>query len=201
MRPMIKRLFDIVLSIIGLILLLPLFAATSVLIKLDSKGPVFFSQERVGRYFRPFRIYKFRTMTPDDQDKGVLVTVGGNKRITRIGHVLRRYKIDELPQLLNILKGEMSFVGPRPEVREYVQRFRMDYAKLLTVRPGITDPASLTYSEEEKLLALSGNWEKNYIGNILPDKIALSLRYVENYSIFTDVRLVLRTILKIAETR
>jgi lipopolysaccharide/colanic/teichoic acid biosynthesis glycosyltransferase len=198
---MIKRLFDIVFSIIGLILLSPLLAAASVLIKLDSRGPVFFRQERVGRYFKPFRIYKFRTMTADGQDKGALITVGGDKRITRIGHVLRRYKIDELPQLLNILKGEMSFVGPRPEVREYVQLFRKDYAKLLTVRPGITDPASLTYSEEETVLASSGNGEKHYIGNILPDKIALSLRYVENRSIFTDVRLVFRTILKIAETR
>jgi lipopolysaccharide/colanic/teichoic acid biosynthesis glycosyltransferase len=197
----IKRLFDIAFSIVGLILLSPLFVAASVLIKLDSRGPVFFSQERVGRHFKPFRIYKFRTMTANWQDNGTLITVGGDKRITRVGHVLRRYKIDELPQLFNILRGEMSFVGPRPEVREYVQLFRADYAKLLSVRPGITDPASLTYSEEEKVLASSSNWEKNYVGNILPDKIALSLRYVENRSILTDMRLVLRTILKIADTR
>jgi lipopolysaccharide/colanic/teichoic acid biosynthesis glycosyltransferase len=201
MRRMIKRLFDIVFSIIGLIILSPLFAAASVLIKLDSRGPVFFRQERVGRYFKPFRIYKFRTMTPDAGNKGALITVGGDKRITRIGHVLRKYKIDEMPQLLNILKGEMSFVGPRPEVREYVQLFRTDYAKLLMIRPGITDPASLTYSEEEKVLAASGDWENNYVYNILPEKIAISLRYVENRSIFTDMRLVLRTIVKIAETR
>jgi lipopolysaccharide/colanic/teichoic acid biosynthesis glycosyltransferase len=201
MRGMIKRLFDIVFSVIGLIILSPFFAAASVLIKLDSSGPVFFRQERIGRHFKPFRIYKFRTMTADAQNKGALITVGGDKRITRIGHVLRKYKIDEMPQLLNILKGEMSFVGPRPEVREYVQLFRTDYAKLLVIRPGITDPASLTYSEEEKVLAMSGNWEKNYICNILPDKIAMSLRYVENRSIFTDMRLVLQTILKIAETR
>jgi lipopolysaccharide/colanic/teichoic acid biosynthesis glycosyltransferase len=201
MRCMIKRLFDIVFSVVGLVFLSPLFAAASVLIKLDSAGPVFFRQERIGRYFRPFRIYKFRTMTAGGQDDGALITVGGDKRITPIGHVLRRYKIDELPQLLNILKGEMSFVGPRPEVREYVQLFKKDYVKLLTVRPGITDPASLTYSEEERVLASSGNWEKNYTCNILPDKIALSLRYVESRNIFTDVTLVLRTILKIAETR
>jgi lipopolysaccharide/colanic/teichoic acid biosynthesis glycosyltransferase len=198
---MIKRLFDIVFSVAGLVFLSPLLAVASVLIKLDSTGPVFFRQERIGRHFKPFRIYKFRTMTAGGQDTGALITVDGDKRITPIGHVLRRYKIDELPQLLNILKGEMSFVGPRPEVREYVQLFKTDYAKLLTVRPGITDPASLTYSEEEKVLASSGNWEKNYTCTILPDKIALSLRYVEDRNIFTDMRLVLRTILKIAETR
>jgi len=198
---MLKRLFDILFSLIGLLVLSPLFAAAAVLIKLDSRGPVFFRQTRVGRHFRPFVIYKFRTMREGAEKEGALITVGGDARVTKVGHFLRTYKIDELPQLINVLKGDMSLVGPRPEVREYVQLFKADYEKLLRIRPGITDPASLRYSEEESVLASAGDWQEDYLQRILPEKIKLSLRYVENNSIFKDFRLILQTIFKIADVR
>ena len=195
-----KRLFDIIFSFLGLLILLPLFAAVALLLKRDSKGPVFFRQERMGRHFKPFRIYKFRTMTVCQEGRGPLITVANDTRITRFGRFLRKSKIDELPQLLNVLKGDMSLVGPRPEVEKYVQLFRPEYEKLLTVRPGITDFASLRYAEEEGLLALSGNWEEEYIKKILPQKIRLSLRYVENHTIFTDVSLIVKTIVRTSQT-
>ncbi|MGC2063624.1 MAG: sugar transferase, partial [Thermodesulfovibrionales bacterium] len=184
-----------------LVILSPVFAATALLIKRDSEGPVFFRQERLGKDFRPFMICKFRTMTNGAETRGARITVGGDTRITRMGQLLRRYKIDELPQLLNVLKGEMSLVGPRPEVREFVELFKQEYGKLLRVRPGITDPASLRYSEEEKVLSSTDNWQADYTNRILPEKIRLSLRYVEKHDIFTDVGLIFRTIFKIAETR
>jgi lipopolysaccharide/colanic/teichoic acid biosynthesis glycosyltransferase len=195
-----KRLFDIIFSFLGLLTLLPLFAAVALLLKRDSEGPVFFRQERMGRSFKPFRIYKFRTMTVFQEGRGPLITVANDTRITRFGSFLRKSKIDELPQLLNILKGDMSLVGPRPEVEKYVQLFRPEYERLLTVRPGITDFASLRYSEEEGLLALSGNWEEEYIKKILPQKIRLSLRYVENRTMLTDVTLIVKTIIKTSQT-
>lgn len=193
-----KRLLDIVISSAGLLVLLPLFAVVSLLIKAESRGPVFFRQERVGKDFAPFRIFKFRTMTLNGEGAGAPITVGGDKRITRTGRALRALKIDELPQLLNVLKGEMSLVGPRPEIRRYVQLFETDYRKLLVIRPGITDPASLEYSSEESLLAMSDNWEKDYIGKILPEKIRLSMQYVGNHSVVTDLKLIAKTIMKIA---
>jgi lipopolysaccharide/colanic/teichoic acid biosynthesis glycosyltransferase len=198
---MMKRLVDIFLSLAGLLALSPLFAAAALCIKLDSRGPVFFRQERVGRYFRPFTIYKFRTMTEGADKEGGLITVGGDRRITKVGHFLRDSKIDELPQLINVLIGDMSLVGPRPEVGEYVRLFRADYEKLLRMRPGITDPASLRYSREEAALASAGNWREDYLRRVLPEKISLSLSYVENHSIFTDFRLILQTIFKIADVR
>ena len=191
-----KRLVDIICSSIGVLFLSPLFVVVAVLIRLDSPGPVFFRQNRIGKDFRPFRIYKFRTMAADAEQQGAPITVGGDKRITRIGGYLRKYKIDELPQLFNVIKGEMSLVGPRPEIRKYVEQFRTDYAKLLTVRPGITDPASLHYSDEERLLASSTTWEDDYLGKVLPEKIRLSSGYVDNHTIFTDLRLILKTITK-----
>ncbi len=198
---MLKRLMDIVLSFAGLIVLLPVFAVTAVLVRRDSPGPVFFRQERIGRDFRPFMIYKFRTMTSGAEASGARITVGGDARITRIGHLLRRTKIDELPQLFNVLKGDMSLVGPRPEVREYVELFKTEYGKLLRVRPGITDPASLRYSEEEAVLSSADNWQSDYTNRVLPEKIRLSLGYVEKHDIVTDVGLIVRTIFKIADTR
>ncbi len=195
-----KRLVDIVLSLMGLLILSPVFAVAAVMIKNDSKGPVFFRQERIGRNFKPFIIYKFRTMTEGAEKEGALITVGGDARITRIGRTLRRCKIDELPQLLNVLKGDMSLVGPRPEVREYVELFRPEYAKLLKVRPGITDPASLRYSEEECFLASAADWREHYTGRILPEKINLSMRYVEHHGLLTDFRLIWQTIFKIVAT-
>ena len=196
-----KRLFDIFFSSLGLLILSPFFTVVVLLLKRDSEGPVFFRQERMGRNFKPFRIYKFRTMSVCQEGRGPLITVANDTRITGFGRFLRKSKIDELPQLLNVLKGEMSLVGPRPEVKTYVQLFRPEFEKLLTVRPGITDFASLRYSEEEGLLALSENWEEEYIKKILPQKIRLSLRYVENRTILTDITLIVKTILKTSRTR
>ncbi len=191
-----KRLLDIAMSIAGLLILLPFFPFIAVLIKLDSRGPVFFRQERIGRGFRRFTIYKFRTMQADADKRGALITAGGDKRVTKAGSFLRKYKIDELPQLFNVLKGDMSFVGPRPEVSRYVQLFERDYRKLLTVRPGITDPASLTYSNEEAILSKANAFEEVYINRILPEKIKLSSQYVDNRNLMTDLKLILLTVLR-----
>jgi lipopolysaccharide/colanic/teichoic acid biosynthesis glycosyltransferase len=191
-----KRLFDIFFSLLGLILLSPLFVIVAVLLKIDGKGPIFFRQERVGRNFIDFKIYKFRSMLNDSSGTGPQITVSGDKRVTRIGEFLRKYKIDELPQLMNILKGEMSFVGPRPEVKKYVDLFKDDYKALLKIRPGITDPASIMYSEEEKILASSNNWEEDYINKVLPEKIRLSRQYKDN-NIYIDIKLIMKTLLKI----
>lgn len=191
---MLKRAFDIFFSLTGLLLLSPFFILVGLLIKLDSKGPIFFSQERIGRHFKPFRILKFRTMVRCNN--GPLITTAIDQRITRIGKYLRRYKIDELPQLLNVLKGDMSLVGPRPEVKKYVALFESDYRKILTVRPGITDPASIMYINEEDLLAVSRDYEEFYIKKILPDKIRLSLKYIEHPSIVKDTLIIFKTLLK-----
>ncbi len=192
-----KRSFDIFFSFIGLIILWPFFVVIALLIKLDSVGPVFFRQERVGRNFKAFRIYKFRTMKVDAENGGPQITVGGDKRVTKIGKILRKHKIDELPQLINVLKGEMSFVGPRPEVRKYVELFKSDYKKLLKIRPGITDPSSLKYSKEEDVLSLSKNWEEDYVKVILPEKIKLSSHYVDNHNFLTDLSLIFKTVFEI----
>lgn len=192
-----KRFFDIFFSLVGLIVLSPLFLLVAVVIKGEGKGPVFFRQERVGKDFRPFRILKFRTMREDADGKGPQITVGGDDRVTGIGRILRKTKIDEFPQLFNVLKGEMSFVGPRPEVSRYVELFRSDYEKLLKVRPGITDPASIAFSDEENVLASSPDWEKEYTGKILPEKIRLALTYVDNHDMALDVKLILRTVFRI----
>jgi lipopolysaccharide/colanic/teichoic acid biosynthesis glycosyltransferase len=193
---MVKRLFDIIFSFTGLLALSPLFVVVALLIKLDGEGPVFFRHKRIGKDFRPFQVYKFRTMVTGSDQRGPNVTVGWDERITKIGRLLRKTKVDELPQLLNVLKGEMSLVGPRPEVKEYVDLYETEYRKLLTVRPGITDPASIQYSAEESVLASSPNWEEDYRRRILPDKIKLSLQYVENHSVITDVYLILKTVVK-----
>lgn len=191
-----KRAFDCILSLLGLIVLLPVCAAVTILIKIEGRASVFFSQERIGKDFRPFKIYKFRTMKPDADKEGPLVTASGDSRITRVGAFLRKYKLDELPQLFNILKGDMSIVGPRPEVRKYVELFESDYKKLLMVRPGLTDPASLTYSAEEEFLSLS-NDEDEYVKRILPDKIRISKKYVDNRNTLADVKIIIRTFLKV----
>jgi lipopolysaccharide/colanic/teichoic acid biosynthesis glycosyltransferase len=192
-----KRLFDIVVSAAGIVLLSPVFLLVGMLVRMDSPGPVFFTQERIGKGFKPFRIYKFRTMRENAEESGPRITVDGDDRITETGRVLRRYKLDELPQLLNVLKGDMSFVGPRPEVKEYIQSFRAEYEKLLSVRPGITDPASIRYSNEERVLAGSRNWEERYKTHVLPEKIRMSMEYLENNSIATDLSLIFRTLFRI----
>lgn len=192
-----KRSFDILASFVGLALLVPLLLLVSALIKLDSRGPIFFRQERMGKGFRPFFIYKFRTMTYDPSGSGRPLTVGGDPRITRFGRFLRQTKIDELPQLINVLKGDMSLVGPRPELRQFVELFRRDYEEILTVRPGITDLASLKYDEEGEILAQSSDPEEEYLKRVLPDKIRLARDYVDRSSFLLDIDLIIRTIPKL----
>jgi len=192
-----KRAFDILVSVAGLIVLLPLLLLVATAIKLDSSGPVFFRQWRVGRKFRRFGIYKFRTMIDDAFDRGLPITVGRDSRITRVGKILRKTKIDELPQLLNVLKGDMSLVGPRPEVPRYVELFRPDYEHILKVRPGLTDLASLKYSDEASILGQSANPERDYVARLLPDKIRLAKEYIQRSSLLFDVKLIVETIIKL----
>ena len=191
-----KRLFDLVASTIGLLVLSPVLLLVALLIKLDSHGPVLFKQERMGKKFCPFSIYKFRTMH-DSAHPASPLTIGADPRITRTGKYLRASKIDELPQLINVLKGEMSLVGPRPELPRYVELFRPDYEKILTVRPGLTDLASLKYSDEASLLGESVNPEREYVSRLLPDKIRLAKEYIEHSSFLFDAKLIFGTILKI----
>lgn len=188
-----KRLFDIVVSGLGLICLSPLFAAVAVCIKFDSKGPVFYRQERVGRYNRDFRLYKFRSMRPDS-DKLGLITVGGrDPRVTRSGYYIRKYKLDELPQLINVFLGDMSLVGPRPEVRKYVDMYTPEQLKVLSVRPGITSLASIRYRNENDILAESDNPDKCYIEKIMPDKLSIDLEYVGKANLWNDIKLIFST--------
>ncbi|MDE2402490.1 MAG: sugar transferase [Burkholderiales bacterium] len=195
---MSKRLFDWVLSSLGLLLLGPVLLLIALAIKLDSNGPVFFRQERVGRHGVPFRIHKFRTMRHDPQGLGPQITVGLDHRITRVGHVLRNSKLDELPQLLDVWLGRMSLVGPRPEVPRYVAHYPLALReKVLSVRPGITDIASIEYRDESSVLAQATDPEHAYIHDILPRKLALAARYVDQASVWGDVSLILRTILAI----
>jgi len=196
-----KRAFDILVSVAGLIVLLPLLLLVATAIKLDSSGPVFFRQWRVGRKFRRFGIYKFRTMIDDAFDRGLPITVGQDSRITRVGKILRKTKIDELPQLLNVLKGDMSLVGPRPEVPRYVELFRPDYEHILKVRPGLTDLASLKYSDEASILGQSANPERDYVARLLPDKIRLAKEYIQRSSLLFDVKLIVETIIKLVGHR
>jgi lipopolysaccharide/colanic/teichoic acid biosynthesis glycosyltransferase len=191
---MIKRVFDVVTALAGVLCLLPLLFVVSILIKLDSNGPVLFRQERVGRRFRSFRIYKFRTMVEDAPARGGSITCGEDPRITRIGRFLRRTKIDELPQLVNVLKGDMSIVGPRPEVPRYVDCFRDDYEQILTVRPGITDLASLKFRDEATLLGAVPNPEDTYLHSILPEKVSLEKEYIRRASMWFDLTLIAKTL-------
>jgi lipopolysaccharide/colanic/teichoic acid biosynthesis glycosyltransferase len=192
-----KRAFDLLVAVVGLIVFSPILLLVAVLIKLDSRGPVFFRQERIGYGFRPFLIWKFRTMVQDAAGKGGLITVGQDSRITRIGRVLRKTKLDELPQLINVLKGEMSLVGPRPEVRRYVQLFRQDYEEILQVLPGITDPASLHYRNEAEVLGQMSDPELAYIAHLLPEKIRLAKEYRKQASLRTDLTVIAKTLVSI----
>lgn len=198
---MIKRTFDVSVAALGLIALSPLMLILAVLIKLDSQGPVFFKQKRIGKNFRAFLIYKFRTMKENAELSGPVITIGEDPRITRVGRFLRRAKVDELPQLINVLKGEMSLVGPRPELPRFVELFRREYAEILTVRPGITDLASLKYRDEASLLDEAKNPEEEYLTRVLPDKIRLAKDYLQRASFFFDLSLILRTIIKLIDGR
>ncbi|MBX3415381.1 MAG: sugar transferase [Pirellulales bacterium] len=195
---MIKRAFDVGVSFVGLVLLAPLLLLVTLAVKATSPGPVLFRQERMGRGLRPFRINKFRTMVVDAPQRGAAITAGRDPRITRVGHVLRMTKIDELPQLINVLVGEMSFVGPRPEVPRYVEMFRHDYEEILRVRPGITDLASLKYRDEAALLGAAADPEAEYVEKILPDKIALAKDYIARQSLGLDLWIIVQTFLAVA---
>ncbi len=192
-----KRAFDLVAAGCGLILLSPLFLAVAVAVKLDSRGPVFFLQQRVGLNFRPFQMYKFRTMVVDAPKLGGQLTVTGDPRVTRSGRWLRKLKIDELPQLINVVLGEMSLVGPRPEVARYVDQMRDDYREVLSVRPGITDLASVKYRDESAILAAAEDPERAYIEQILPDKLAISREYIRDVSLWLDLKIILQTLVRI----
>ncbi len=188
-----KRLFDILASGCGLLVLTPIFIIVAIWIKLDSQGPVFYRQTRVGRYNKDFRIFKFRSMRVGS-DKGSLVTIGGrDPRVTRSGYFIRKFKIDELPQLINVFTGDMSLVGPRPEVRHYVNYWTPDQMRVLDVRPGITDPASIRFRNENELLEKAQDPERYYIDVIMQEKIKLYLEYVEKSSFWYDIKLIFQT--------
>ena len=192
---MLKRLFDLVCAGAGLLLLSPLLLGIALWIKLDSPGPVFFRQQRVGRFGALFRIHKFRSMIQGAALAGPELTVGADPRITRAGALLRRTKLDELPQLIDVLIGTMSLVGPRPEVPRFVAMYPADVRdKVLSVRPGITDPASIEYHDESALLARAADPERVYIEQIMPAKLRHATRYVEHMSLLNDVRLILATL-------
>ncbi|HNR20463.1 MAG TPA: sugar transferase [Bacteroidia bacterium] len=194
---MLKRVFDFVFSFCFLILLMPLFLLISILIIINSRGPVFYLQSRVGKSNVDFKIFKFRSMYVAS-DKSSFITIGNrDPRITSVGYYIRKYKLDELPQLINVLLGNMSFVGPRPEVRKYVELYNAEQLKVLTVKPGITDYASIQYSNENEILASSSNPNKEYIEVVMPSKLQLNLKYIKEQSFFTDVKILYLTFLKI----
>ncbi|HAP00316.1 MAG TPA: glycosyl transferase [Bacteroidetes bacterium] len=192
-----KRLFDFLMAVLMLIVLSPILVLVSLLIVLTSRGGVFFIQERAGKNFKNFGIIKFRTMQQDSHKHG-LITVGmKDSRITSIGYFLRKYKIDEFPQLINIVKGDMSFVGPRPEVTKYVLYGNPDQEKVMTVRPGITSPASIEFSDENHIILKYPDHEKAYVEILIPEKLRLNVLYIENQSFFGDIKIIFRTLGKI----
>ncbi len=194
---MLKRIFDIICSFTGLIILSPLFIFLCLLIALTSKGGIFYLQTRVGKNSKDFKLFKFRTMYTDSDKKGLLTVGGRDPRITSVGYYLRRYKLDELPQLLNVFFGSMSLVGPRPEVRKYVDLYNDEQKKVLLVKPGITDYASLEYFSENELLAKSSKPEETYINEIMPAKLELNKKYILEHSLLTDIKIIFKTFTKI----
>lgn len=197
----LKRTFDIITSLSGLMLLGPLIFFLIIFIKFDSPGPAFYCGERVGRYGKTFRIFKFRTMVADADSLGGPSTASDDPRITRVGKFLREYKLDELPQLVNVLKGDMSIVGPRPEVLMEVETYTNEERRILEVRPGITDRASLTFHNEGEILKGSPDPHQLYREKIKPEKMKLALKYVDERSFLTDIRIILETILTLVKTR
>ncbi|WP_160689407.1 sugar transferase [Clostridium sp. C2-6-12] len=192
----IKRIFDLICSTLGLIVLSPVLIVIAIKIKAGSDGPVFFKQIRVGENGKEFEILKYRTMVVDAEKLGKQITVGNDNRITKIGAFLRKYKLDELPQLINVFKGDMSLVGPRPEVPRYVKLYNVEQKKVLEVKPGITDLASIRYRDENDLLGGVENPEEFYINTIMPDKLTLNLEYIRKNNIFFDIYIILKTIIK-----
>lgn len=191
------RFFDFILSLVGLVVLAPIFIVLAIWIKIDSKGPVFYKQVRVGQNGIDFGLFKFRSMVVDADKKG-LITVGGrDPRITRSGYFIRKYKLDELPQLINVLVGDMSLVGPRPEVRKYVELYTDEQQKVLSVKPGITDYASIEYMDENEILGKSNAPEKTYIEEIMPEKIKYNMKYIQNKNVSEYFKIIFLTLLKI----
>ena len=197
---MIKRGIDILFSLIGLICLFPFFIFISFLIFITSKGGVFFVQLRVGKNNKDFKLYKFRTMVLNSDNKGLLTVGNNDKRITKLGYYLRKNKLDELPQLINVLNGTMSLVGPRPEVRKYVNLYNSEQKSILDVKPGITDLASIMYYNENEILANSVNPEQTYINEIMPIKLELNKQYINEMSLLTDLKIIFKTFMKLIKS-
>ena len=197
----VKRVFDIAGSIAGLAVLSPVFLILAVAIKADSRGPVFFRQERITRYGRPFRIFKFRTMVQDAEKRGVLLTAQNDDRITRVGRVIRKYRLDEIPQLINILTGDMSFVGTRPEVRKYVDRYTDEMQATLLMRAGVTSMASILFKDEDEIISRYrdefDSVDDIYIEKVLPMKMTENLKYIKEFNVLTDIRISIQTVLAV----
>lgn len=189
-----KRAFDLFWATVGLCLLWPVFLVVGLLVKIEDRGPVFFRQRRIGWHGRPFHIWKFRTMVVDAEQKGSTLTVGRDPRITQVGHWLRATKVDELPQLMNVWTGEMSLVGPRPEVQKYVDLYSKEQRQVLDLRPGITDLASVKYRRESELLAASSDPGRTYVEEVMPEKIRINLEYAAQANAWADVRVILLTL-------
>ena len=193
-----KRLFDLFFSLTGLLLLMPVYLPIAIWVRLDSPGPVFFRQVRVGQFGNPFRIFKFRTMYADAEARGRMITVGDDPRITRAGRFLRKFKLDELPQLFNVIRGEMSLVGPRPEVPRYVKFYPEEIrTQVLSIRPGITDIASILYKGENTVLAGAADPEATYVNVVLPEKLKHYVRYVSERTLWLDFKIVMMTLREI----
>jgi lipopolysaccharide/colanic/teichoic acid biosynthesis glycosyltransferase len=198
----IKRSFDFIVSLISLVLLIPFFFIIAIVIRLDSTGPVFFRQVRIGQYGIPFHIHKFRTMIVDAEIKGLQVTVRKDPRITRVGNFLRQYKLDELPQLFDVFIGKMSLVGPRPEVPKYIVNYSPEIRDIVfSVKPGITDNASILYYSENDLLTMSNNPEKVYLEEILPKKLQSYVDYVKHQTFWGDIEIILKTLMLLIKKR
>lgn len=194
-----KRCFDIIASFLGIILLSPVLLIIGFSVKCTSKGPVFFKQIRIGRYGKQFKILKFRTMFEGSDKKGLSITVGADSRITGAGKFLRKTKLDELPQLFNVFIGDMSFVGPRPEVPKYVEMYNERQREVLKIRPGITDYASIYFRNESELLAEAEDPEREYIENIMPAKIEYSLKYMKEMNVFLDIKIIFSTLFAVSK--
>jgi lipopolysaccharide/colanic/teichoic acid biosynthesis glycosyltransferase len=192
---MLKRAFDLVAAVLGLIVLSPVLLLAGLLVKLDSPGPAFYKGDRIGKDGVPFKMYKFRTMVVNADQMGSALTHGGDPRVTRVGRILRKWKIDEIPQLINVVRGEMSLVGPRPESPGYVQHYTPEQRQVLQVRPGITGLTQVKFRHEETLLSRYANREEAYITTIMPQKLALDLAYVESHALLSDLNLILQTFL------
>ncbi|MEM7725446.1 MAG: sugar transferase [Cyanobacteria bacterium P01_A01_bin.45] len=191
---MLKRIFDLLASLGGTLILSPIFMAIAIWVKLDSPGPIFFRQTRIGKTGKEFKIYKFRTMVVNAERLGAQITVGKDKRITRSGEFLRKYKLDELPQLFNVIQGDMSLVGPRPEVPKYVALYNPQQRQVLKVSPGITDLASLEFRNENELLSRARDPEATYIDEIMPRKLALNMQYISQANISFDIMIIFKTL-------